>query len=145
MSVYLDSSAVIKLYVPEDGSAEVARYVQKRRQPLPLSPLHEFELKNALRAKVFRKQASRRSVRAALQHLCADIAAQIYVSPPLDWLEVFEAAEALSQRFTATIGGRFLDFLHVASAKILKVRGFLTFDERQATQVRKAGIKLVRV
>ena len=145
MSIYLDSSALIKLYVPEENSAEVARYVLRRRQSLPLSPLHELELKNALRAKAFRKEASRKSVNAALRHLCADIASGIFVRPPLDWPEVFEAAEALSQRSTATVGGRSLNLLHVASAKILKARGFLTFDQRQATLARKAGLKIVRV
>ena len=145
MITYLDSSALIKLYVPEDNSAEVARYVLRRRQSLPLSPLHELELKNGLRAKAFRKEASRRSVNAALQHLREDIASGIYVRPPLDWPEVFEVAEALSEHSTAKVGGRSLDLLHVASAKILKVQGFLTFDQRQAILARKAGLKIVRV
>ncbi len=145
MSIYLDSSALLKLYVPEEDSAEVARYVLQRRHPLPLSPLHELEMKNALRAKAFRKEAPLRSVNAALQHLCADIASGIFVRPPLDWPEVFEVAEALSQRSTAMVGSRSLDLLHVASAKILKVRGFLTFDQRQAILARKAGLKIVRV
>jgi predicted nucleic acid-binding protein len=142
---YLDSSALIKLYVPEGDSAEVVRYVLKRRESLPLSLLHELELKNALRVKAFRKEASRKSVNAALKHLCADIALGIFVRPPLDWPEVFEVAEALSQRFAATVGCRSLDLLHVASAMILKVRGFLTFDQRQAILARKAGLKIVRV
>ena len=62
MTVYLDSSVIIKLDVPEAESALVADYVRRLKEPLPFSHLHEIEVKNALRLKVFRKEAPSRQV-----------------------------------------------------------------------------------
>ena len=143
MTIYLDSSALAKLYVIEEDSAAVARFVTRRRKSLPVSLLHELELKNGLRLKAFRREAHRNAIGAALRHLDEDFASGILIRPPLDWPEVFEAAGLLSDRYAATLGCRPLDLLHVASAKILKAQGFLTFDKRQATLARKAGLKLV--
>ena len=55
MRVYLDSSAIVKLYAPEAESPSVAAYVTGLKEPLPFSHLHEIEVKSALRLKVFRK------------------------------------------------------------------------------------------
>ena len=60
MKVYLDSSAIVKLYAPESDTAAVAEYVRGLTDPLPFSHLHEIEVKNALRLKVFRREADSR-------------------------------------------------------------------------------------
>jgi len=143
VTTYLDSSALVKLYVIEEDSAAVAESVMRLRKPLPVSLLHELELKNGLRLKEFRKEAHSRTIGAALRHLDEDFASGILFKPLLDWPEVFEVAALLSKRFAATVGCRSLDLLHVASAKILKVQGFMTFDKRQASLACKAGLKLV--
>ena len=145
MIVYLDSSALVKLYVTENNSSAVARFVRRRRKPLLVSPLHELELKNGLRLKAFRKEASRDTIGATLRHLGDDLASGICVRPPLDWPEVLEVAELLSERYAAIVGCRSLDLLHVASARVLKAQAFLTFDRRQATLARKAGLKVIGI
>lgn len=62
---YLDSSALIKLYVTEAHSTEVAHFVSMLAHALPFSHLHDLEMKNGLRLKVFRQEASNESVEAA--------------------------------------------------------------------------------
>ena len=145
MTVYLDSSALIKLYVIEENSERVERFVTQLKAPLPLSALHEIEMRNGLRLKAFRREASRRAVGAALQHLADDFASGVLYRPSLDWPDVFNVAESLSKRHAAILGCRSLDLLHVASANILRTNGFLTFDQRQAALAHKAGLRVLTV
>jgi predicted nucleic acid-binding protein len=51
--IYLDTSAFIKLYLREDGSAEVNDLVVSQQDPLPVWHLMELEFLNAIRFKVF--------------------------------------------------------------------------------------------
>ena len=56
--IYLDTSAFIKLYLHEDGSAEVHGLVVAQREPLPVWHFMELEFLNALRFKVFLDEMS---------------------------------------------------------------------------------------
>ena len=77
MKVYLDSSAVVKLYAPEAETAAVAEYVRSLKEALPFSHLHEIEVKNALRLKVFRKECPSRPVLQAVRLIDKDVSSQI--------------------------------------------------------------------
>lgn len=143
MRVYLDSSAIVKLYVPEADSATVAAYVRTLKEPLPFSHLHEIEVKNALRLKVFRKEALSRAVLKSIRTIDKDMGLQILKRPELNWVDVFRRADELSKRFSPRSGSRSLDLLHVASCLLIPSRDFLTFDARQASVARKAGLHIV--
>ncbi|MBI4454817.1 MAG: type II toxin-antitoxin system VapC family toxin [Acidobacteria bacterium] len=145
MTAYLDSSALIKLYVTEAGSIKVAEYVRSLTKPLPFSHLHEIELKNALRLKYFRQEAPRRTVEASIRLIDNDLASGILVRPNLHWVDVFRKAEELSQRHSPHIGCRSLDLLHVACAVLLPAGDLLTFDARQASLALRAGLKVLSV
>ena len=145
MRAYLDSSAIVKLYVPEAETLSVAAYVRTLKEPLPFSHLHEIEVKNALRLKVFRKEALSRPVSKSIQTIDKDVGLQILRRPELNWMDVFRRAEELSKRFSSRSGSRSLDLLHVASCLLIPCRDFLTFDERQAIVARKAGLHVVRL
>jgi predicted nucleic acid-binding protein len=54
-------------------------------------------------------------------------------------------AERLSAGFTARIGTRSLDILHVANALVLGATSFLTFDKRQAELAKSAGLKVPKL
>jgi predicted nucleic acid-binding protein len=144
VTVYLDSSALIKLYVPERESRAVADYVKRLPDPIPFSQLHEIELSNGLRLKLFRKEASIRSVRGAIGCMKMDLDSGVLSRPVLNWPDVFCKADELSEAFSATIGCRSLDLLHVASAILLQATDFLTYDGRQLNVASKAGLRLVR-
>jgi hypothetical protein len=143
LNVYLDSSALVKLYLPEKETTVVAAFVGTLKDPLPFSHLHELEVKNALRLKVFRKEAASMPVRKSIRAMDTDLASRILERPELNWPDVFRFAEDLSKRFSPRWGSRSLDLLHVASCLLIPCRNFLTFDDRQAAVARKAGLHLV--
>lgn len=145
MSVYLDSSALVKLYVPEANTAAVAKFVSSLMEPLPFSHLHEIEVKNALRLKVFRKEAPTGLITRSIRNIDKDVASQILKRPLLDWNDIFRKAQELSKRFSTRSGSRSLDLLHVASCLLIPSQEFLTFDDRQSAVARKAGLRLVRL
>lgn len=140
MRAYLDSSALIKLYVKEEKSAFVASYVKSLKMPLPFSFLHEIELKNALRLKVFRKEGTPTQVQASIRLMDRDLISNVLERAVLDWADVFGEAEELSHHHAASVGCRSLDLLHVASACLLEAKNFLTFDTRQMALALEAGL-----
>jgi len=145
LNVYLDSSAIVKLYAPDAETPSVAAYVRRLKEPLPFSHLHEIEVKNALLLKVFRKEARSRPVARSIRTIDKDVGLQILQRPELNWVDVFREAEELSKRFSSRFGSRSLDLLHVASCLLIPSRDFLTFDDRQATLAKKAGLHIVRL
>ena len=56
MSLYYDSGVLVKLYVREESSDTVARFVAARSEPVIVNDLHELETRNALRLKRFRDE-----------------------------------------------------------------------------------------
>jgi predicted nucleic acid-binding protein len=145
LKVYLDSSAIVKLYAPEAETPSVAAYVRGLKEPLPFSHLHEIEVKNALRLKVFRKEALSRPVSRSIRTIDKDVGLQILKRPELNWVDVFRKAEELSKRFSPRSGSTSLDLLHVASCLLIPSRDFLTFDDRQAVLAKRAGLHLIRL
>ena len=69
MTAYVDSGVIAKLYVPEPNSPEAARLVSAYAPPLALTHLQAFEVRNALRLKVFRGEMTRSELRRTLSRL----------------------------------------------------------------------------
>lgn len=145
MTAYLDSSALIKLYVRERESVAVARYVKRLSAPIYFSHLHELELKNGLRLKTFRREVFPKDGQATIHSIDQDLASGVLQRPILSWVDVFRAAFELSEKYSAILGCRSLDLLHVASAVLVQVTDFLTFDDRQAALASRAGLRVPRV
>ncbi len=145
MKVYLDSSALVKLYVPEAHTTSMVEYVRSLDEPLPFSHLHELEVKNALRLKIFRKEAPSRPISKSIRMIDNDVRSQILKRPELNWADVFRKAEELSKRFTSRWGSRSADLLHVASCLLMSCRDFVTFDKRQAVVAKRSGLRLIRI
>ena len=143
--VYLDSSAIVRLYAPQADTPFVAAYVRGLKSPLPFTHLHEIEVKNALRLKVFRREADSRRVLRSIRAIEEDLTSQLLNRPQLSWPDVFRRADELSKQFTSRSGSRSLDLLHVACCLLLGCRDFFTFDDRQATLAKKAKLRLVRL
>ena len=49
MSLYYDSGVLVKLYVREESSDAVSRFLAARGEAVIVNDLHEFEIRNALR------------------------------------------------------------------------------------------------
>lgn len=100
--------------------------------PLPLTTLGRFELFNAIRLSVFRRQLGPRAATVDLQMIEGDIRAGVLELIACDWPAVHADAERLSSKHTTKNGHRTMDLLHVATAISLGTADFLTFDQNQA-------------
>ena len=145
MTVYLDSTALVKLYIPEVHSAIVVEFVRSLKDPLLFSHLHEIEVKNAIRLKTFRRELPPRLAAMAIRSVEKDVTAQILIRPNLNWTDIYRKAIELSNRFSSRLGSRSLDLLHVATCLLIPCPDFLTFDERQMTVAKKSGLHLLRL
>ena len=128
--LYLDTGALVKLYIVEDGSEWVQRQCLKAGTLL-LSQLQLVELKNAILAAGGRRIISKEAMQMTLRHLDQDLADGIYQNFQPDWPSVWQRADSLARQHTTELLCRTLDILHVATAEIEKADLFITGDRRQ--------------
>ena len=136
--IYLDTSAFIKLYLHEDGSAEVHGLVVAQQEPLPVWHFMELEFYNTLRFKVFLAEMSPDSVERVISLYLDRKRNGQYFSPHLDPIALHELSLQMTVR-TSTIGCRALDILHVAAARLCDAAMFVTADRRQAALAEVEG------
>ena len=143
--IYIDTSAIVKLYIKETDSKDVSRWIRNNNEPIPLTGLTELELKNALKLKESRKEIHIDNFHKIWRRLEQHEERGVYYRPSVDWPEVFGLALDLTNNHTSSIGSRSLDILHVAVALFLKVDRILTFDERQSQLAAAAGITVINL
>lgn len=140
MIAYADTSFLASLYVPDANSTEAAGRMERLPLPILLTSLGELELVNAFQLRLFRKEVRPVEARAAYAAFRADLRAGVIELRPLP-KETFAEAGRLASRWTAKLGVRSLDILHVAAALVLHAEAFHTFDERQRTLAKAAGLR----
>lgn len=145
MKVYLDTSALIKLYYPEEESAALTAWVRDKRQPLLFSSLHEVELKNTFALKVFRNEFSKDQLKDTFDAVDFDLSKGVLQRMLPDWGGVFVEAIRLIDQHTPETGSWSLDILHVASAIAYHCTHFVTFDLRQSSLARVAGLEDIKI
>jgi len=139
LKTYLDTSALIKLYIIEDGSVSVDRIISEHATPLPIWDLHIIEFHNALQLKVFRKELPEKEALHLSILFKERKKAGIYYTPELDRTDHTELCLTYTA-FSAELGCRSLDIMHVAAATLFKADRFITFDIRQAELAGRAGL-----
>ncbi len=139
--IYLDTSALIKLYLLEEGSAVVQELVSSQNDPLPVWELQEMELTNALRLKVFWGEISLAGAERQLELFEQRKDKGHYYFPELDRAAFLTTFQRLSAH-TPELGCRTLDIMHVACAVLLAPDLFVTFDGRQRELAARAGLAL---
>jgi predicted nucleic acid-binding protein len=142
--IYLDTSAFIKLYLHENGSAEVHGLVVAQAEPLPVWHFMELEFLNALRFKVFLAEMSPDDVERVISLYLDRKRSGQYFAPHLDPIALHELSLQMTVR-TPIIGCRALDILHVAAARLCDATVFVTADKRQAALAEVEGrvVKLI--
>jgi hypothetical protein len=103
------------------------------------------EVLNAICRAAFLRQLDPDGLAEALADLTSDFASGHLRQADILWRAALNGAAELSQRYTPRLGTRSLDVLHVACARELRLRCFLTFDERQQQLAAAAGLKVVRL
>lgn len=139
--LYLDTSALLKLYIREEGSAEVQALVVSQADPLPIWEIQEMEFTNALRLKVFWKEVSDEQADVQLGMFADRKRRGLYFTPELSRSALMATFRDLS-RHTSELGCRTMDILHVACALTLEADEFVSFDNRQCALAEKAGLSL---
>jgi predicted nucleic acid-binding protein len=139
LSAYADTSFLASLYVPDANSAEAARRMQRLSLPVIITPLGELELVNAVQLRLFRKEVRPSEARAATAAFRVDVHNGVFAMRALPE-EVLSHARQLAARWTARLGTRSLDIIHVAAAVALRADAFQTFDDRQRKLAKAAGL-----
>jgi predicted nucleic acid-binding protein len=142
MLVYADTSFLVRAYSPHADSQKVLTWLQNARDPLPFTPLHRHELRTAIRWRVFRGEVAPEQRQAAFQEIESDLNDNILAHTPIPWTDAFREAEELAASQAEKLGVRSIDLLHVGIARALKATEFLTFDVRQASLAKAAGMKV---
>ena len=143
MNIYPDTSFLVALYVPDANSAEAVRRMQEQTgATFLLSDLAELELTNALQQRLFRKELKTAEIQAAQRAFREDLEQGVWQRQSAEAGVVYERALRLAAKWTATLGTRTLDILHVAIALELGAVFFYTFDKRQARLARAERLKI---
>ncbi|MGC9453173.1 MAG: type II toxin-antitoxin system VapC family toxin [Oceanipulchritudo sp.] len=142
MTRYYDTGVLLKLYTVEPESPAVRRFVVRKKDPVYLTSLHRSEIVSAFRLKVFRGECDETTAAGAIADFEDDLSSGVIRLVGLDWDHAWIACRELSNAHAGTTGCRTLDALHVACARTLSIREFVTTDKRQATLARHAGMRV---
>lgn len=140
MSVYVDSSFLLSLYITDVHSQEARRRVQDAPS-LVLTSLHRAEWEHALGQQQFRRNLTTEAAMEASSQFISDEVSGLWRDTAFPE-RALEVCADLARRHGAKIGMRILDTLHVACALELKAERFWTFDERQAKLAEEQGLKI---
>jgi hypothetical protein len=77
---------------------------------------------------------------AAWKNLQKDVRSKRLLRATVKWPSVFRLAARLSDQYSAVHGTRSLDIIHVATAKIMRVEEFVSFDGRQRALASAIGL-----
>lgn len=143
--VYVDPSALARLYIHQAGSREMAAWRSKLRGALAVTHHGRTEVVNAICRAAFLGQLDTHGLVEVLADLGSDFASGHLRQPDILWRAALNRAAELSQKHTPRLGTRSLDVLHVACALELKLSHFLTFDVRQRQLATSVGLKVVRL
>ena len=142
MKTYADTSFLVRVYLTQSDSSKALAFMRDFRAPLPFTPLHRHELRNAIRLAVFRKEIDAARGKAAFADIESDLTENILAHGPIPWTNAFREAEQLGAAHTEEMGVRGIDLLHTGVALALGAKEFLTFDARQADLAKAAGLKV---
>ena len=144
MTTYVESSALVAVYVPEAFSP-AARTVVRRAGQLPFTALHQLEVSNAFELLVGRGLLSRDEARAVQRQLRDDIESHRLLPVSVDLSQAFADASELSRDHSAKLLTRSLDLLHVAAAHLVSCSRFVSADDRQLAVAKASGLVTVDI
>lgn len=144
MTVYFDSSALVAVYVNETHS-DRARHELRRRVPVPWTPLHDVEVRNACRLLCGRKLITEAEMHGLLAHIEEDLQRGRLLRPTLDLNATFRRAERLSRMHGMTTLARTLDLLHVAALMEIGCETLVSGDERQIAAAKAEGLRTIDI
>ena len=144
MTLYVDSSVLVAVYVPERFSKAARRAVRAVPQ-VPFTQLHELEVLNAFELLVGRSLITGDECRAIRAQLQGDLESQRLARVSVDLESVCMGAGDLSRTYSSRFLTRTLDLLHVAAAQTLRCTTFVSADDRQLAVAKAVGLKVLDI
>ena len=142
---YFDTSLLVAFYANENLALDAARLLASSGHPVPFNRILELELRNAIRRKVPRREATTAQVRAFLRQIDSDVIQRVLVWQMVAFEKVFDRAESLGAQFTERLNTRSLDIVHVSIALEVGCDTFHTFDRDQAKLATAVGLHTNRI
>jgi len=140
--IYLDTSALLKLYVREAESETVQQWIEAQDEPLPIWDVQHMELINAVRLKVYWGEIKNDQADRLITVFEQRLRKGQYFYPDIDRARLRDDFNACSCS-TPRLGCRTMDILHVACAVQLDPDYFISFDARQRALAAHAGLPLL--
>ncbi len=137
--LYLDTSALVKLYVREPETPALSAFVRKLAPPLPFSSLHELELAHALERRREEGDITTIGLSQITGALDKDLTQGVLARPATEWPGTFARAIHLLRQHR---GLRSLDALHIGHALESGAPWFVTYDRRQGKAASAEGLRL---
>jgi uncharacterized protein len=135
---YVDTSALLKWYVHEPESDDVAAWIESR-PVVAFSRLAWLEFRCALNRRVQAGSLSAAIAQSALQRFADDVAAGAFTLLPLRDQQAL-LADALLARLDRPL--RTLDALHLAAASDIAAAQFATSDRQLAAAAQALGLSV---
>lgn len=142
MVTFADTSFLFSLYGNDVHTSRAVTFMKRRKSPLTLTVLSEYELGNALRFAEFRKGIAPGEAALFCAQFEADRASGRLRIQICNLADAVEGAKRLSATYTLKGGHRGFDILHVATALLLGATEFLTFDANQRRLAESEGLKV---
>jgi len=144
VTTYIDSSALVPVYVPERFS-DAARSAIQRAGQVPFTALHRLEVPNAFELLVGRALMTTDERRGGGAQFRDGLQKKRLFSGGVWIARVFADAAELSRRYAARFLTRSLDLLHVAAAHATLCRTFVSADDRQLKLAKASGLAPVDI
>lgn len=135
MRVFFDSSALVKRYIDEQGTAQVLAWCEQATE-LAVAVIAVPEIVSAFRRLVREDRLSEAQYAALKADLRADLADAV----------VFEISPQVVHRAVAALEEqplRAMDALHVGAAIVACADAFVSADARQCAAATRAGLRVV--
>ena len=136
--IAIDSSLLVSFYILDAHSQEASRRMAMGSS-MYISSLNRAELANSIYRQVFGGKFGTADADLCWANFENDMAAGVWAFVETNG-RMWERSIALAKQFSAAIGTRTLDVLHVACALELNGERFWTFDERQAKLAEAVGL-----
>jgi predicted nucleic acid-binding protein len=138
MSLYIDTSCLLKLFFVEPESERVRELVTREPQVI-ISTLARLEAAQCLLASRLAGDVSRTQLRRLSSRI-----AEMLQTPPFEVAEFPAAAVSVSERQSSRgVYCRTLDRLHLGAMEELGLRRLLTNDDQQAVAARALGFEVL--
>jgi predicted nucleic acid-binding protein len=143
---FTDTSFLCALYREQDNTKRADAFMETFKGYIIVSSQVLWEFRQSARFQVFRylKDASQGFSKTEADRMLGVLAANVKAGnltlETVEWPDVHSIAESLSATYTIKNGHRPMDIIHLATAKHLGLKQFLTFDGNQKKLAEAEGL-----